>query len=341
VPVPHHEPVLLEEVDRALAPSLEAAPLPDPDRPEDSAPRVLVDGTLGLAGHAVRLAAGRPHVRLVGIDRDPQALAEAAGRLDAAGIRDRTVLVEATFDDAPASAAVAGNPDAVLLDLGVSSLQLDSDERGFAYSRDTPLDMRMGTTGPTAADVLNSYPAARLERVLRDFGDERFARSLANAVAAERAQRPLRTTGQLVDLIYRTVPAPARRTGGHPAKRTFQALRIEVNDELGSLSRGVELWADRLRPGGRLAVITYHSGEDRIVKRAFTARARVEVLRGVPVEPPAPDYRVLAGGGVVPTAAEIAANPRAASARLRVLVRHGPDAAAAADPAPGPPGISR
>jgi 16S rRNA (cytosine1402-N4)-methyltransferase len=324
-----HVPVLVEEVEAGLAPAL--------DRPGR---RLLVDGTLGLAGHTLRLAAGRPHVVVVGVDRDPRALAVAAERLSAAGLAGRVHRVEAVFDDLPAilpairsavpaaggtavgspGAAPAGGVDAVLLDLGVSSLQLDSDDRGFAYSRDTALDMRMGADGPTAADVLATYSAHELATVFRQHGDERFARPIAAAVVRRRAERPLRTTGELVDLVYATVPAPARRTGGHPAKRVFQALRIEVNDEAGALARALPAWADRLGPGGRLAVLTYHSGEDRQVKRRFAELSRVPSPPRLPVEPPPAPFRVV-GRSVVPGPAEVAANPRAASARLRVLER--------------------
>ncbi|MGF1648253.1 MAG: 16S rRNA (cytosine(1402)-N(4))-methyltransferase RsmH [Kineosporiaceae bacterium] len=307
-----HVPVLADEVESALAPAL--------DRP---GPRVLVDGTLGLGGHTLRLAAARPDVAVVGVDLDPRALAVAAQRLSAAGVAGRVRLVEAGFDDLPAIEAGADLParvDAVLLDLGVSSLQLDSDDRGFAYSRDTALDMRMGRTGPTASDVLASYSAKALETVFREHGDERFARAIAAAVVRRRAERPLRTTAELVDLVYATVPAPARRTGGHPAKRVFQALRIEVNDEAGALRRALPEWADRLGRGGRLAVLTYHSGEDRPVKHRFGDLSRVDAPPRLPVEPPSAPFRVV-GRPVVPGPVEIAANPRAASARLRVLER--------------------
>lgn len=310
-----HVPVLAAEVEAALAPAL--------DRP---GPRVLVDGTIGLGGHTLRLAAPRPALTVVGVDRDPQALAAAAGRLAAAGTAGRVRLVEAVFDDLAAIAAATGLParvDAVLLDLGVSSLQLDSDARGFAYSRDTALDMRMGRAGPTAADVLATYSADDLAALFREHGDERHARAIAAAVVRRRARRPLETTGDLVELVYATVPAPARRTGGHPAKRVFQALRIEVNDEAGSLQRALPAWAARLATGGRLAVLTYHSGEDRTVKRRFADLSRVDVLPGLPVEPAPAPYRTV-GRAVAPGAAEVADNPRAASARLRVLERVAP-----------------
>lgn len=287
--------------------------------------RVLVDGTLGLAGHSIRLLAARPGLRLIGVDRDPQALDLAAGRIAAAGLTSRCDLVQATFDDLDAIGAAVGSlangVDAVLLDLGVSSFQLDTDDRGFAYSRDTPLDMRMSRSGPTAADVLNTYPARRLETAFREYGDERFARQIAAAIVRARETAPLATTGDLVEIVYATVPAPARRTGGHPAKRVFQALRIEVNDELGSLRRALAGWPSLLRVGGRMAVISYHSGEDRLVKRAFAALSTVEVPPGLPVEPPPAPFRLAVRGSVQPPPDEVAGNPRAASARLRVIER--------------------
>lgn len=304
---PRHDPVMTEEIVAALRPCL--------SRPG----AVLVDATVGLAGHATRLLGEFPQARLIGVDRDPRALVAARARMDAGGLGGRATLVEAVFDDL-AAAGVPSRVDAILADLGVSSMQLDSDDRGFAYSRDTPLDMRMGAHGPTAADVLNSYPAHRLVAVLRDYGDERFARPIAAAVVAARTRSPLRTTGELVQIVYSAVPAAARRTGGHPAKRVFQALRIEVNDELGALRRALGQWPDHLVTGGRLAVLSYHSGEDRLVKRAFTALSTVDVPPGLPVEPePAPF--VLVGRAQSPGEAEVAVNPRAASARLRVLER--------------------
>ncbi len=183
-------------------------------------------------------------------------------------------------DEVLEAAGVDRGVDGVLLDLGVSSMQLDVDERGFSYSRDTPLDMRMGDEGMTAADVLNTYDARALVRLMRSHSDEKFADRIAKAVVAARAQEPFTTSGRLVELVYDAVPAAARRTGGHPAKRLFQALRIEVNDEIAGLARALPAWLAALAPGGVMVVLSYHSGEDRLVKRAFAAVTTVDVPHG-------------------------------------------------------------
>ena len=205
-----------------------------------------------------------------------------------------------------------------------SSMQLDLRERGFAYAEDAPLDMRMDpTTGPTAADVLNTYAADELARVLREYGEERFARKIAAAVVRERARQPFTTSARLVELLYREIPAPARRTGGHPAKRTFQALRMEVNDELAVLRRAIPAAIDALRVGGRVVVESYHSLEDRLVKRAFTARTRTDVPDDLPFVPAGhePELRLVTRGAEKADEREIHANPRAASVRLRAVER--------------------
>ena len=217
--------------------------------------------------------------------------------------------------------------DAVLFDLGVSSLQLDVVERGFAYREDAPLDMRMdGTTGPSAADVLNTYPAADLARVLKDYGEERFARQIARAVVKARETAPFTTSARLVELLYDVIPAPARRTGGHPAKRTFQALRMEVNDELAVLRRALPAAIDAIAVGGRVVVESYHSLEDRLVKRAFVDAARSDVPEDLPFVPAGhePAFRLLTRGAERADPAEVDHNPRAASVRLRALERLAP-----------------
>ena len=214
--------------------------------------------------------------------------------------------------------------DAVLFDLGVSSMQLDVRARGFAYAEDAPLDMRMdGTTGPTAADVLNTYSADELARVLRDYGEERFARKIAAAVVRQREAAPFTTSARLVELLYAEIPAPARRTGGHPAKRTFQALRMEVNDELAVLRRAIPAAIDAIRVGGRVVVESYHSLEDRLVKQAFTAVTRSLAPPDLPVVPEElqPAFRLVTRGSEQANPDEIAQNPRAASVRLRALER--------------------
>jgi len=238
----------------------------------------------------------------------------------------RTNLVHAVYDEMPAVLVELGLPavDGVLFDLGVSSMQLDRGERGFAYSHDAPLDMRMDqSAGRTAQDVVNGYSAAELARVLRVYGEERFASRIAAAIVRARGQEPLTSTARLAELVRSAVPAATRRTGGHPAKRTFQALRIEVNDELGVLRTAVPAAIAALALGGRLVVLSYQSLEDRIVKRALAAEATDRTPPDLPVPLPsaAPALRLLTRGAEVAGAAEIAANPRAASVRLRAAER--------------------
>jgi 16S rRNA (cytosine1402-N4)-methyltransferase len=307
-----HVPVLLPRVAELLAPALAGHPA------------VLVDATLGLGGHAAALLAEHPELTLVGLDRDPQALELAGRRLLA--FADRTHLVHAVYDQIADVLAELGlaRVDGVLFDLGVSSLQLDADERGFSYSRDADLDMRMDpTTGPTAADVLNTYPVPELARVLREYGEERFAGRIASAVARRRARAPLARSAELVELLYQAVPAASRRTGGHPAKRTFQALRIEVNGELDALRGALPAALDALAVGGRLVVLAYHSLEDRIVKRELAARSASRTPLDLPVELPGygPELRLVTRGAEVAAPEEIADNPRAASVRLRAAER--------------------
>ena len=287
-------------------------------------PAVLVDATLGLGGHAAALLAAHPRLTLIGLDRDPDALALAGRRL--AAFTDRVHLVHAVYDRIAEVLDRLGHPrvDGVLFDLGVSSLQLDAPARGFSYARDADLDMRMDpSTGPTAADVLNSYPVPALARVLREYGEERFATRIAAAVDRRRRQAPLRRSAELVELLYATVPAASRRTGGHPAKRTFQALRIEVNGELTALEQALPAALSALALHGRIVVLAYHSLEDRIVKREFTALARSTTPPGLPVELPehAPQLRLLVRGSEQAAPDEITDNPRAASVRLRAAER--------------------
>jgi 16S rRNA (cytosine1402-N4)-methyltransferase len=307
-----HVPVLLPRVAELLAPALAGRPA------------VLVDATLGLGGHAAALLAAHPRLTLVGLDRDPQALALAGRRLVA--FSDRTHLVHAVYDRIADVLGELGLPrvDGVLFDLGVSSLQLDADERGFSYARDADLDMRMDPgSGPTAADVLNTYPAGELARVLREYGEERFASRIAAAVVRRRERQPLRRSAELVELLYEAVPAASRRTGGHPAKRTFQALRIEVNGELDALRTALPAAVDALTIGGRIVVLAYHSLEDRIVKRELTARAQSRTPVDLPVELPGygPELRLVTRGAEIARDEETADNPRAASVRLRAAER--------------------
>jgi len=307
-----HQPVLTDRVLALLGPAL--------DRPG----AVVLDGTLGRAGHSLALLREHPGVSLIGVDTDPVALEASRARL--APFATRVTLVHAVYDQIPAILARLGLPSVqgVLLDLGVSSPQLDDRDRGFAYSYDAPLDMRMDTGGPlTAADVVNTYSAADLARVLRDYGEERFARRIADAVVRARAAAPLHSTLQLSEIIRDSIPAPARRRGGNPAKRTFQALRIEVNGELDALARALPAALDALAVGGRIAVLAYHSLEDRLVKKAFAERSADTTPPGLPVPLPSaqPEFRLLTRGAEKPGEAETEANPRAASARLRAAER--------------------
>jgi 16S rRNA (cytosine1402-N4)-methyltransferase len=285
---------------------------------------VLVDATLGLGGHAAALLAEHPRLRLIGIDRDPRALAISSDRL--AAFRSRITLVQAVYDALPDVLRTEGveRIDGALFDLGVSSMQLDDDERGFSYARDTALDMRMDPTlALTAAEVVNTYPVDQLAAVLRNYGEERFARRIAAAIVRERAAGPLTSSARLAELVRDAVPAATRRVGGHPAKRTFQALRIEVNDELGVLERAVPAAIDALRVGGRIVVLAYQSLEDRIVKRFLAAGASVSAPPDLPVVPEsaAPRLRLLTRGAEKPDPQEVADNPRAAPARLRAAER--------------------
>jgi 16S rRNA (cytosine1402-N4)-methyltransferase len=285
---------------------------------------VVVDGTLGLGGHAEALLEASPQARLVGIDRDPQALRLAGERLARFG--DRFTPVHTVYDRVGEVIAehAGGAAQAVLFDLGVSSLQLDVAERGFAYREDAPLDMRMDQgEGRTAAEVLNTYETGALERILRDYGEERFARRVARAVVRQREREPFRTSAQLVELLRATIPAASQRSGGHPAKRTFQALRIEVNGELDAWRSALPAALDGLAVGGRVAVLSYHSLEDRLTKHALRAGARSSAPEGLPVELPEhrPWLRLLTRGAEEPGADEVAGNPRAASARLRAAER--------------------
>jgi 16S rRNA (cytosine1402-N4)-methyltransferase len=313
---PSHVPVLLDRVVSLLAPAL--------DRDHDGRGAVLVDCTLGLGGHSEAVLARIAAARVVGIDRDPAALELASARLAPYG--DRFTGVHAVYDEIPTVLRDLGmsHVDGVLFDLGVSSMQLDVRERGFAYAEDAPLDMRMdGTTGPTAADVLNTYAAADLTRVLREYGEEKFARKIAAAVVREREKEPFSRSGRLVELLYAEIPAPARRTGGHPAKRTFQALRMEVNDELAVLRRAIPAAIDAIGVGGRVVVESYHSLEDRLVKQAFTAATRSIVPEDLPFVPAGsePALRLATRGAEKASPAEIEENPRAASVRLRAIER--------------------
>ena len=304
-----HVPVLADRVTALLAPALAGEGA------------VIVDATLGRAGHARALLEACPGLFLVGIDADVAAI-EAAGEL-LAPYAERVTLVHARYDEIP---AILGPTQAMglLFDLGVSSPQLDDPERGFAYAQDAPLDMRMDRTAErTAADVVNGYPPAELSRILHEYGEERFARRIAEAVVRERARAPITSTQRLSAIVKDAIPAATRRTGGNPAKRTFQALRIEVNDELGTLRRALPAALDVLAVGGRVVVLAYHSLEDRIVKRELVRRSADQTPPGLPVPAAAaaPQFRLLTRGAERPDSEEVTGNPRAASARLRAAER--------------------
>ncbi|WP_402467968.1 16S rRNA (cytosine(1402)-N(4))-methyltransferase RsmH [Isoptericola aurantiacus] len=307
-----HVPVLLQRCVDLLAPAL-------------SAPgSVLVDCTLGMGGHTEAVLEQVPTARVLGIDRDTQALELAGRRLARFG--DRFTPVHAVYDeiadvvDEHAGGAVQG----VLMDLGVSSLQLDEAERGFAYAQDAPLDMRMDQSqGITAADVLNTYDVGDLIRILREYGEERFAPRVARALVRRREERPWERTGELAELVRASIPAATRRTGGNPAKRTFQALRIEVNGELEVLERAVPAAIEVLAVDGRIVVESYHSLEDRLVKRAIARGTTSSAPPGLPVEPEThrPYLEALTRGAEDADAAELERNPRSASVRLRAARR--------------------
>ena len=309
---PAHVPVLLDRVVALVAPPLE--------RPG----AVLVDATLGLGGHTEAVLHRCPEARVIGIDRDPHALERSRERLAPFG--ERVTFVHAVYDEVADVLADQGlaHVDGVLFDLGVSSMQLDLRERGFSYAGDAPLDMRMDdSTGPTAAEVLNSYPVGELTRILREYGEERFARRIAERIVREREQVPFDRSERLVELVRDAIPAATRRTGGNPAKRTFQALRIEVNDELSVLRRALPAAIDAIGVGGRVVVMSYHSLEDRLTKQALARGTRSDAPPDLPVVPESqqPVLRLLTRGAEKAGEDEVARNPRARSVRLRAAER--------------------
>ncbi|MFV0306293.1 MAG: 16S rRNA (cytosine(1402)-N(4))-methyltransferase RsmH [Desertimonas sp.] len=329
-----HRPVMVEEIVEVFA---------------DVPAGVVLDATLGGGGHSEALLERRPDLRILGIDRDPAALAAARHRLARFG--DRVITVHARFDQLDLIMPTLTAPDdsrsiprlpsarsddslgiprhpssrprlsGALFDLGVSSPQLDRSDRGFSYRHDGPLDMRMDSTdGWSATDVVNGYDVDELTRVIRRYGDERFASRIATAIVAA---RPIESTAALADVVVNAIPAAARRHGGHPAKRTFQAIRIEVNGELGILPEALDGAIDAIAPGGRVAVLSYHSGEDRIVKDRFReATTACTCPPGLPcVCAAVQTVRLVRGIPKRPSAGEVDQNRRAASARLRVVER--------------------
>lgn len=316
-----HIPVLLDRCVELLTPALTR-------HSPDGEGAVLVDATLGAGGHAERFLTELPGLRLIGLDRDPDALWIAGERLSRFG--DRVMLVRTRYDGIGGVLGDDGHwasrADGILFDLGVSSMQLDRTDRGFSYAADAPLDMRMDPDAElTAADVVNTYDQKSLTRVLREFGEERFASRIAAQLIRRRARQPFRTTGELVELLYQAIPAPARRTGGHPAKRTFQALRIAVNGELDSLRDALPAALEVLAPGGRIVVMAYQSLEDRIVKAVFAAATASRTPPGLPVELPGhePQFVALTRGAERAAPEEIERNPRSAPVRLRALEKVG------------------
>jgi 16S rRNA (cytosine1402-N4)-methyltransferase len=310
-----HDPVLLDRCVELLTPALTR-------RAADGSGAVLVDATLGAGGHAERFLTELPGLHLVGLDRDSTALSIAGERL--APFADRLTLVHTRYDGfwADRGEFDVSDVDGVLFDLGVSSMQLDRRERGFSYAHDAPLDMRMDQDASlTAAEILNTYDKRALTRVLQEFGEERFASRIAGEVVRRRERKPFETTSELVEVLYDMIPAPARRTGGHPAKRTFQALRTAVNAELDSLRAAVPAALAALREGGRIVVMSYQSLEDRIVKGEFASATASRTPAGLPMELPGhePFFVSLTRGAEKAGADEIEVNPRSASVRLRAL----------------------
>ena len=285
---------------------------------------VVVDATLGLGGHSEALLESNPNLVLIGIDRDLDAIVKAKNRL--AKYENRVKLNHAIFDEITDVVNSFGfeKVDGILFDLGVSSMQLDQSDRGFSYSQDAPLDMRMDrSTGITASEILNSYAPGELVRILRTYGEEKFATRIVENIVKERAKAPLNSTAQLATLVKESIPAATRRTGGNPAKRTFQALRIETNDELGAVNRAIPQALELLKVGGRLVVMSFQSLEDRIVKEFFTQATTSGTPRDLPIDLPefAAKFALVVRGSVLPSEAEIAANSRAQSVRLRAIER--------------------
>ncbi|MFD7557664.1 MULTISPECIES: 16S rRNA (cytosine(1402)-N(4))-methyltransferase RsmH [unclassified Streptomyces] len=307
-----HVPVMLQRCLDLLAPALQKPGA------------VVVDCTLGLGGHSEALLTRFPEAHLIGLDRDKEALRLSGERLAPFG--DRATLVHAIYADLAEVLDGLGIPavQGILFDLGVSSMQLDEADRGFAYAQDAPLDMRMDqTTGISAAEVLNTYAAGELVRILRQYGEEKQAKRIVSAIVREREKEPFSNSARLVELIRDSLPQAAKRTGGNPAKRTFQALRIEVNGELSGLEKAIPAAVDRIAVGGRIAVLSYHSLEDRLVKQVFAAGATSTAPPGLPVVPEKyqPKLKLLTRGAELPTEEEVAENRRAAPARFRGVER--------------------
>jgi 16S rRNA (cytosine1402-N4)-methyltransferase len=285
---------------------------------------VIIDATLGLGGHTHELLSRFPQLKVIGIDRDKSAIEKTEARLKE--FSGRFTIVHAVYDQIPEVLNSLGftQVDGILFDLGVSSMQLDFADRGFSYANEAPLDMRMDQSAPLTAElVLNTYSHGELARVIRNYGEERFASSIASNIVKARSENRLRTTTDLAELVKASIPAPARRIGGNPAKRTFQAIRIEVNNELKVLERAIPAGLDVLEVGGRMVVMSYQSLEDKIVKRAFQERTESKAPKGLPIEMKefAPKFTLVFRGSESASESEIAANSRAQSVRLRAIER--------------------
>ena len=285
---------------------------------------VVVDATLGLGGHTEALLQKFPHLTVIGIDRDLDAITKATARL--APFADRLKTAHSTFDGIGQVVANLGykHIDGALFDLGVSSMQLDQVERGFSYSQDAPLDMRMDRTQSlTAGEIINTYEPGQLVRILRTYGEEKFATRIVESIVKQRAIAPMNSTTQLAEMVKAAIPAATRRTGGNPAKRTFQALRIETNDELGTITRALPAALELLNVGARLVVMSFQSLEDRIVKQLFVASTTSGTPRNLPFELPeyAAKFSMITRGSETPTDVELDENSRSQSVRLRAIER--------------------
>lgn len=308
-----HTSVMLDRCVALLAPAI-----------ENSSHPVVVDATLGFGGHSYALLKRFPNLKIVGLDRDLTAIDKASERLSE--YSDRINIVHAIYDEMPSVLKSLGinNVDGILFDLGVSSMQLDQAERGFSYAQNAPLDMRMDQSrGISAQEVLDTYSRGDLIRVIREYGEERFAARIVDNIIAARSKGGITSTAQLAELVKESIPAPARRVGGNPAKRTFQALRIEVNQELEILQRAIPRAMDCLAVGGRMVVMSFQSLEDKIVKQFFSAATESKTPIGLPVEIAElkAKFNLVFRGSEKATAAEIAVNSRAQSVRLRAIER--------------------
>ena len=308
-----HASVMLDRCIALLSPAIEKSSNP-----------IVVDATLGLGGHSYALLEKFPNLKIIGLDRDLSAIEKSSSRL--AKFSDRTTIVHAVYDEMPAVLKSLGiaNVEGILFDLGVSSMQLDQAERGFSYSNDAPLDMRMDQSrGVSAKEVIDSYSRNDLIRIIREYGEERFASRIVDNLIAAREKGGINSTTELADLVKNSIPAPARRVGGNPAKRTFQALRIEVNQELEILQRAIPRAMDCLSVGGRMVVMSFQSLEDKIVKKFFTAATESKTPVGLPVEIEAlaAKFKLVFSGSEKASEQEIEENSRAQSVRLRAIQR--------------------